>query len=58
MPRPFKKRMIRHSNNWFFKPAGIRMIDLEQVMLSADEYESLRLADFESLSHEKAGKKM
>lgn len=34
------------------------MHELEEIQLEADEMESLRLADFEGLYHEKAAKKM
>ena len=34
------------------------MIDLEQVQLTVDELEALRLADFLGVSHEKAGSQM
>jgi predicted DNA-binding protein (UPF0251 family) len=34
------------------------MIDLEQVQLTVDELEALRLADFLGMSHEQAGKQM
>ena len=34
------------------------MIDLEQVQLTIDELEALRLADFLGMSHEEAGKQM
>ncbi len=34
------------------------MIDLEQVQLTVDELEALRLADFLGMSHEEAGKQM
>lgn len=58
MPRPFRKRQIRQCRNIFFKPGGIRMVDLEQIKINADEYEALRLADLENLSQEDSGKKM
>jgi predicted DNA-binding protein (UPF0251 family) len=34
------------------------MIDLEQVQLTVDELEALRLADFLGVSHEQAGSQM
>lgn len=34
------------------------MMDLEQVQLTVDELEALRLADFLGMSHEEAGKQM
>jgi predicted DNA-binding protein (UPF0251 family) len=42
----------------YFKPRGVPMINLEQVQLTVDELESLRLADFLGMSHENAGKQM
>ena len=33
-------------NIYFFKPAGIRKMGLEEVVLNKDEFESLRLKDF------------
>ncbi len=59
MSRPRCPRRIecRPDSN-YFKPRGIPMSDLEEILLEADEMESLRLADFEGLYHEKAAKKM
>ncbi len=42
----------------YFKPQGVPMRDLEEVILSVDEYEALRLADMDGLSQEEAAKKM
>ena len=42
----------------YYKPAGIPMRELEQIILSLDEYEAMRLADFEGLYHEKAAEEM
>lgn len=55
MPRPESDRII-HEPPLFteFKPMGIPGRNLEQIKLSLDEYEALRLADFEGLSHEEA----
>ena len=41
-----------------FKPFGIPMRELESVGLMFEEYEALRLADYENLTHEEAAKKM
>jgi len=41
-----------------FKPAGIPARKLEQVPLTVDEFEALRLADYEGLYHEQAAAKM
>jgi len=59
MPRPFKCRRI----GWeppvtCFKPKGIPMRDLENINLSVDELEAVRLADWEGLYQEEAAKKM
>ena len=41
-----------------FKPAGIPARQLDIIALEDDELEALRLADYESLYHEDAAKKM
>ncbi len=59
MPRPTCPRNISHSPPAnYFKPAGIPLRDLEEVLLAADELESLRLADCEDLYHVDAAKQM
>lgn len=59
MPRPKKCRHVRcQLNAYYFKPRGIPLIDLEEVTLSADELEAIRLADFEGLYHEAAAVEM
>ncbi len=42
----------------YFKPRGIRLVDLEVVCINADELEAVRLADHEGLYHEQAAMKM
>ena len=59
MPRPHKKRRVRgRPNSSYFKPAGIRMFDLEESRISLPEFEAIRLIDFERISQAKAGEKM
>ena len=59
MSRPKKERCIRcQPNALYFKPRGIPLIQLEEVGLSLDELESIRLADYEGLYHEQAAEKM
>lgn len=41
-----------------FKPAGVAGIKLETITLELDEYEAIRLADYEGLEHEKASEAM
>jgi predicted DNA-binding protein (UPF0251 family) len=41
-----------------FKPFGVPMRELESVSLLYEEYEALRLADYEDLTQEQASKKM
>jgi len=41
-----------------FKPFGVPMRNLESVNLLYEEYESLRLADYENLTQEEAAKEM
>jgi len=59
MARPKKNRLIGFNPKInYFKPRGIPVLDLEEVCLTIDERESIRLADLEGLSHEKAGRQM
>ena len=59
MPRPMKCRIITEMpNHLAFKPVGMPMEELEKVILTLDEYEALRLADFEELYQENAAEKM
>ncbi len=59
MPRPPCPRTIDHSPPvTFFKPAGIPLRDLEEVILRRDEAEALRLVDVEDLYHAEAAKRM
>lgn len=59
MARPPKLRCVAHlPGSVYFKPRGIPMTELEEVVLGLDELEALRLVDFEALSQEDAGEKM
>ena len=59
MPRPTCPRKITHSPLvTYFKPAGIPLRELKEVELAPDEFESLRLADYEELYHKDAAKRM
>jgi predicted DNA-binding protein (UPF0251 family) len=42
----------------YFKPRGIPLSVLEEVVLAVDEFEAIRLADLEGLYQEQAAKKM
>jgi len=42
----------------YFKPRGIPISQLEEVVLSLDEYEAIRLADYEQLYQEEAAARM
>jgi len=59
MPRPFKRRRIEGLPNiYFFKPAGIRKLDLEEIVLNKDEFEALRLKDLLNLEQKECAEKM
>jgi predicted DNA-binding protein (UPF0251 family) len=59
MPRPRKNRCIKcKPDATYFKPRGVPMIHLEEIVLTVDELEAIRLADYEELYHEDAAKKM
>ncbi len=59
MPRPIKPRIIGNLPNVsYFKPQGIPLALLEEVILNVEELEAIRLKDLEDLEQEKAAKKM
>jgi len=59
MPRPFKKRRVccKPDSN-YFKPRGTPITNLEEISLTMEELEAIRLADFEGLYQEEASKEM
>jgi len=59
MSRPCRCRRIRCKPDAnYFKPRGIPLDMLEEVNITLDELEALRLADFNGLYQEDAAKKM
>lgn len=59
MARPKCKRNIKClANASFYKPAGIPLRELQDVVIEKDEMEALRLADKEGMYHEDAARSM
>jgi len=59
MPRPLKYRFVEgHPPSDYFKPRGVPLASLEVAVLTLDEFEALRLADYEGLYQEPAAEKM
>jgi predicted DNA-binding protein (UPF0251 family) len=59
MPRPCCLRHIGFTPNvGLFRPAGVAACALEQVTLTLDEVEALRLADLDGLYQEQAAEQM
>lgn len=59
MPRPRCCRRIHGTPGArIFKPAGLPATTLGEVSLSLEEYEAIRLADFEGLYQEEAARRM
>ena len=59
MPRPRNPRQVSFSPEvTYFKPAGVPLRDLDEVVLRPDELEALRLADLEGLYQEDAAARM
>jgi uncharacterized protein len=59
MPRPKCFRNICGiPDKNYFKPRGIPTSELEEVVLNLDEYEAIRLADYEQLYQEDAASRM
>jgi predicted DNA-binding protein (UPF0251 family) len=59
MPRPNKSRKIFSNPGVFhFKPVGRNIKEYDEVELTIDEFEAIRLADYEGLYQEKAAEQM
>ena len=59
MVRPIKHRKIYNKPIIdLFKPAGIPLGQLQQICLTEDEFEAVRLADFEGLYQDQAAEQM
>jgi len=58
MPRRIRRRIRGRFHHNCFKPCGLPARDLEYEVLTQDEIEAIRLADFEGLYQEDAAKEM
>jgi len=59
MVRPINCRRVGSlPESYYFKPKGIPLSVLKEVVLTVDEFEAVRLADLEGLYQEQAAEKM
>lgn len=59
MPRPqCPRRVSAIPSRNYFKPRGVPVAQLEEIVLTIDELEALRLADLEGLYHDQAATRM
>ena len=59
MPRPHKCRRVAFAPEvTYFKPAGVPLRSLEEVQISVEELEAIRLKDLEGLEQEECAEKM
>ena len=59
MVRPKKpRRVLFNPNVTYFKPRAVSLMELEEVALSADELEAIRLCDFQDINQIEAAKKI
>lgn len=59
MPRPKCCRNVCGvPDKNYFKPRGIPSVELEEIVLHLDEFEAIRLADYEKLYQEEAATRM
>lgn len=59
MPRPKKERVVYQPPLYAdFKPQGIQRKDLDQLSLGLDEFEAIRLADYQGMEHTEAAIEM
>jgi predicted DNA-binding protein (UPF0251 family) len=56
---PYRKRMVNRPPEYTnYKPSGIPRKYLKSIELALDEFEAIRLADYEKLDHAQAAEKM
>jgi len=59
MPRPKQPRCLQFNPDvYYFKPRGIPLRLLKEVVLEADEIEALKLHDVDNFDHIKSAQKM
>ena len=59
MVRPIKPRFLKGKpKTFYFKPKGIPLTVLEEIVLEPDEFEALKLHDRDNLNQITAAKKM
>lgn len=59
MVRPrIARRIFFEPNTTYFKPAGIRIANLDETILTFEEVEAIRLIDYENMEQGKAAKQM
>jgi uncharacterized protein len=59
VPRPFcSRRIAGRPAAPIFKPIGIPVGELEEVVMTLDEFEAMRLADLDQLYQEQAAEQM
>lgn len=59
MPRPYKPRRVSAMPRYtYFKPTGIPMPLLDEVVLTVDEVEAIRLKDLEKLEQQECADRM
>lgn len=56
-PKECRRIAVMPGDN-YFKPRGIPLLHLSEVKLGLDEFEAIRLADFEGLYYAEAAKRM
>lgn len=59
MPRPKRSRHVDCPPvATYYKPQGIPMVELEEALLSVDEFEAIRLVDGEGLGRDDVAERM
>ncbi len=59
MPRPQKCRYIENMPEvTYFKPRGVPMSELEEIVLPVEGFEALRLVEIEGLDQDRASERM
>lgn len=59
MPRPYKRRFVRAEPNiTYYKPRGIPIGTIGEVVLNIDEFEAIRVKDLEGMPQKDAAQRL
>lgn len=58
MRKRFRRRLHRNYDTYYYKPRGVPLSDLEEILLTDEELETMNLRYNKNMSQEEAAKSM